>query len=310
MIFHNFKELMAVTRGSKEKVRAVVAGSHKKDAVSSVLEAWREGVVEPILVGDTELTAKIIREEGEDPAQFDIRPCLEGMNPAETAVEIIKNGEASFLIKGTVETGELFHPVMKKENGLRTGRVISHVVFYYVPYYHKMFLLTDAGICAYPTLEQKKHILENAVDVFRAVGVDNPKVAVLTCKETADPHMPETMDGLALKEMNERGEIPNCIVEGPISLDLALSKERSAIKKYTCPYAGDFDILVVPNVHAGNLLGKSWELMPESEQASVVVGAKIPIVMTSRGAPAVERLRSILLAGMIAGKLQDEYRAL
>jgi len=215
-------------------------------------------------------------------------------------VEIIKEGNANFLMKGTVETSELLRPVVKKENGLRTGRTISHVAMYQLPFYPKLLITSDGGICAYPDLAKKKDIVINAVSALTILGYENPKVAVLCCKETVDQNMPETLDAQALQEMGSKGELGNCTVVGPISYDLAISKERAALKKYDCPYSGDFDILISPNIHAGNILGKCLETMPGVEMASYVSGARIPIVLTSRAAPKRERIMCIALAGIVA----------
>jgi phosphate butyryltransferase len=146
----------------------------------------------------------------------------------------------------------------------------------------------------------KKDIVLNAVDALHLLGYEKPKVAVLCCKETVDKNMIETQDAFALKEMSLRGELGSCVVEGPISYDLAMSKERAKIKKFDCPYSGDFDVLVAPNIHAGNILGKCLEILPDVTMASFVSGARIPIVLTSRAAPAMERITCVALAGVIA----------
>jgi phosphate butyryltransferase len=173
---------------------------------------------------------------------------------------------------------------------------------YQLPFYHKLLISTDGGICAYPDLTKKKDIIINAALALQSLGYDNPKAAVLCCKETVDANMPETLDAAALKKMSEDGELGSCIVEGPVSYDLAMSKQRAAIKRYDSPYTGEFDIIVSPNVHAGNILGKCLEILPGVEMASYVAGARIPIVLTSRAAPARERLTCIALAGLIAAR--------
>ena len=281
MELHNFSEMMAMNSSLGKKCTMAVAGAGIPSAIDAVLDAYDNQVADAILVGEPEVIRSLLRD---------------------TAVEIIKQGDADFLLKGMVETSDLFRPVVKKENGLRTGRTISHVAFYQLPFYHKLLITTDGGVCAYPDLNKKKDILVNAVNTLHCLGYENPKAAVLCCKEHADEHMPETMDAAALKEMCASGGLASCIVEGPISYDLAMSPERAAIKKYDCPYCGDFDILVSPNVHAGNILGKCLELLPGVTMASYVAGARIPIVLTSRAAPAEERLRCIALAGIVASR--------
>lgn len=302
MELHNFSEMMAMNSSLGKKCTMAVVGAGIPSAIDAVLDAYDNQVADAILVGEPEVIRSLLRERGRNVSSFNIVKTAAGQTPADTAVEIIKQGDADFLLKGMVETSDLFRPVVKKENGLRTGRTISHVAFYQLPFYHKLLITTDGGVCAYPDLNKKKDILVNAVNTLHCLGYENPKAAVLCCKEHADEHMPETMDAAALKEMCASGGLASCIVEGPISYDLAMSPERAAIKKYDCPYCGDFDILVSPNVHAGNILGKCLELLPGVTMASYVAGARIPIVLTSRAAPAEERLRCIALAGIVASR--------
>lgn len=307
MELKSIDEILERSRGSEKKSVMAVAGAGKAAVIDAVLEATDAGLVTPVLVGVPGDIQELLKERGKNAADFNIVKTYDGQTPAETAVEIIKAGEAGFLMKGTVETSDLLRPVVKKENGLRTGRTISHVAFYELPFYHKILVTTDGGVTAYPDLAKKKDIIVNAVNALHLLGYEQPKVAVLCCKETPDQNMPETMDALALREMCERGELGNCAVIGPISYDLAMSGERAAIKKYDCPFSGNFDVLISPNIHAGNILGKCFELLPGVSMASYVSGAKIPIVLTSRAAPAKERMACIALAGIIANQAQAEY---
>lgn len=295
-------EILVLSKGSKKKSIMAVAGAGKEAVLSAVLEATDAGLAVPVLVGEPEDIKALLRKQGRNPSDFNIVKTAAGQTPAETAVAIIVSGDADFLMKGAVETSDLLRPVVKKENGLRTGRTISHVAFYQLPFYHKILVTSDGGITAYPDLAKKKDIIVNAVGALRALGYEKPKVGVLCCKETPDDHMPETLDARALQTMNENGEIDGCAVVGPISYDLAMSKERAKLKGYECAYTGDFDLLISPNIHAGNILGKCFELLPGVSMASYVSGAKIPIVLTSRGAPSAERMTCIALASLIAGR--------
>jgi phosphate butyryltransferase len=303
MELRDFSQMLALMQdGGGKKTTMAVAGAGKASVIDAVLEVVENNLADPILVGEPDDIRELLRERGKDVADFNIVKTAVGQTPAETAVEIIKAGDARFLMKGMVETSDLLRPVVKKENGLRTGRTISHVAFYQLPFYHKLIISTDGGICAYPDLAKKRDIIINAVDALHLLGYDEPKVAVLCCKETVDPNMPETLDADELKKMCERGELGKCIVEGPISYDLALSAERARLKRYECPYSGNFDVLVSPNIHTGNVLGKCWELLPGVSMASYVSGARIPIVLTSRAAPAAERLTCVALASIIASR--------
>ena len=304
MELHNFDELLAMSKSVKKTTMAV-AGANLPAAIDAVLDARAHNIADAVLVGEPEGIRELLRERGENPSDFNIVKTGENQTPAETAVEVVKAGDANFLLKGLVETTDLFRPVVKKENGLRTGRTISHVAFYALPFYHKLLITSDGGVCAYPDLAKKKDIIINAVNALHALGYEKPKVGVLCCKEVADEKMPETMDAAELQKMGEAGEMGECIVVGPISYDLALRADRAKIKKYDCPYSGDFDVLISPNIHAGNILGKCLECIPGVEMASYVSGARIPIVLTSRAAPAEERLRCIAIAGIVAANNKE-----
>lgn len=300
----NFDELLAMSKTVKKTTMAV-AGANLPAAIDAVLDAKAHGIADAVLVGEPDGVRELLRERGQNPADFNIVKTAEGQTPAETAVEVVKAGDANFLLKGLVETTDLFRPVVKKENGLRTGRTISHVAFYQLPFYHKLLITSDGGVCAYPDLAKKKDIIINAVNALRALGYEKPKVGVLCCKEVADEKMPETMEAFELQKMAEAGEMGDCVVVGPISYDLALRADRAKIKKYDCPYSGDFDVLISPNIHAGNILGKCLECIPGVDMASYVSGARIPIVLTSRAAPAEERLRCVALAGIVAANNKE-----
>jgi phosphate butyryltransferase len=236
MELKKFDEILAMTKSAKKSVMAV-AGAGKANVIDAVIEAVDAGLAEAILVGEPEQIRELLRERGKNVSDYSIVKTAEGQTPAETAVDIIREGSANFLMKGSVETSDLMRPVVKKENGLRTDRTITHVAMYQLPFYKKLLITTDGGICAYPDLNKKRDIILNAVEALHALGYEKPKVAVLCCKETVDQNMPETLDAFALKEMSARGELGDCIVEGPISYDLAMSKERAEIKNYSCPYS-------------------------------------------------------------------------
>ncbi len=304
MELHNFEELLAMSK-TVQKSTMAVAGANLPAAIDAVLDAQAHNIADAVLVGEPEGIRELLRERDKNPSDFNIVKAAEGQTPAETAVEIIKEGNANFLLKGLVETTDLFRPVVRKENGLRTGRTISHVAFYQLPFYHKLLITSDGGVCAYPDLAKKKDIIVNVVNSLHALGYEKPKVGVLCCKEVADEKMPETLDAAALQKQAEAGEMGDCIVVGPISYDLALRPDRAKIKHYDCPYSGEFDALISPNIHAGNILGKCLECFPGVQMASYVSGARIPIVLTSRAAPADERLRCIALAGIVASNTKE-----
>ena len=194
-----------------------------------------------------------------------------------------------------LQTGTLLKAVVHRETGIRASQVMSHVAILDVPRYHKLLFITDGGMVVAPNLEQKGHILKNAVDFCRFLGYERPKAAALCAVETVNPAMPETGDALSLKEAGERGEFGPCIVEGPISLDLATDREAALVKGYHSPVAGDADILLVPAIAVGNVLGKALYGLAGGQMAGVVLGAAVPITINSRGATPEEKYYSILL---------------
>jgi len=205
-------------------------------------------------------------------------------------------GKAAFLMKGYLDTAVLLKAVVDKEKGLGKGGVMSHFSMFDVPSYHKILVPVDGGMVAYPTLEQKKAIIENTVETLRSMGYDCPKVGVLTCVEKVNSKMPETMEAAELARMNREGEIKNCIIEGPISYDCAIDAEIAKLKNYESQIAGDVDVLVAPNIHAGNIMGKMLTCTCKAKMAGFVVGAKCPIVLTSRGSSAEEKFLSIAVS--------------
>jgi phosphate butyryltransferase len=199
-----------------------------------------------------------------------------------------------------MDTAEILREVVRRETGLRTAQSMSHIAINEVPSYHKLLVTTDGGMILSPTLEQKKDIIVNAAEALRAIGYSCPKVGVLAAAEKVNPKLQDSTDAAALREMNRNGEITGCVVEGPISLDLAVSPEAVKTKGYESPCAGDVDILIVPNITAGNILGKSMTEFAGGKMAGLIVGAKCPIVVTSRGSSAEEKYNSLILAVGIA----------
>ena len=296
MVFHTFEELIEKVKGDPVRRRMAVAVAHDEHTLQAVFEARREGIIEPVLVGDKAEILRILGELGETMPEEDIYDEAGLPEGCAKAVELIREGEADFLMKGRVDTSVLLKAVVNKEHGLGKGGVMSHVAMFDAPGYHKLLVPVDGGMVTYPTLEQKKAIIQNTVDALVAMGYDCPKVGVLACVEKVNSKMPETLDGQALKEMNQRGEITNCIVEGPISYDCAVDKEIAAFKGFESPVAGDVDILLAPNIHAGNIMGKMLSCTCKARMAGFVVGAKCPVVLTSRGASAEEKYLAIAMS--------------
>lgn len=248
MVFHNFDELIAHVKGQPSRARMAVAAAGDAHTIEAVLRARAEGIVTPILVGDKAVIDQVLAELGEHIPAEDIHDEPDLAEAARKAVALVRAGEADFLMKGKLDTSVLLKAVVNKETGLGKGGVMSHFTAFEIPTYHKLLMPVDGGMVTYPTLEQKKAIIENTVGALRAMGYDCPKVGVLACVEKLNPKMPETVEGDALKQMNQRGELTGCVVEGPISYDCAVSREIAAFKGFESPCAGDCDVLVAPNI--------------------------------------------------------------
>lgn len=296
---NRFQDIMDRVTDHPVKRRCAVV-CPDEETLEAALDAERLGLVEPFFFFD-ESRRNVM--DGLSALHTRADACIVVETPeaaAEKAVKCVRGKEMDILLKGNIDTAVLLKQVVNKEYGLTTGRLITHVGFLDVPTYHKLLVVTDGGMVTYPTLEQKRAILENAVFAMRAVGVEKPKVACLAAVEKVHESMPETVDAAELKAMNERGEITGCIVEGPISFDLAFSREAAAVKRYDSPVAGDADILLVPDFVAGNLLAKAMMHTGHALFAGVLVGASAPVIVTSRSSTSEEKINSIACSAMLA----------
>jgi phosphate butyryltransferase len=296
MEFKNFNELIESVQKAKSKKRVVVAAAQDEHTLEAVFKAKKNNIVDPILVGDKLKIKEVLESLHVGLNDENIIHVEDDASAAIKAVELINENKADFIMKGKIQTADLLRAVVNKEKGLRTGSVMSHIALHEIPSYHKLLAVTDGGMMLYPNVEEKKQIIENAVSTFINMGYENPKVAVLAAVETVNPKMPETVDADMLKKMNQLGEIKDCIIEGPISYDLTMSKESAEIKGFSSEVTGEADILIVPNITAGNILGKSLMYSAGAKMAGFIVGAKVPIVLTSRGSTAEEKYLSIVLS--------------
>jgi phosphate butyryltransferase len=296
MVYKSFGELIEKVKGYSSIKRMAIAAAGERHTLEAAFHARKEGVARPVLVGDEAEIRRIMKEMGEEVPDEDIYPAADNKEAAELAVSLVREGKADFLMKGYLDTGVILKAVVNKEQGLGKGGVMSHFTMFDVPGYHKILVPVDGGMVTYPTLEQKKAIIENTVDTLIAMGYDCPKVGVLACVEKVNSKMPETVEAAELARMNWDGEIKNCIVEGPISYDCAVDGEIAKLKGYESRIAGDVDVLVAPNIHAGNIMGKMLTCTCKAKMAGFVVGAKCPVVLTSRGSSAEEKFLSIVVS--------------
>lgn len=303
MAYQKFNQLVEKCKQNPDTKTVAVAGAADSHVLGAVVEAEKIGLVKPVLIGNKAEIEAGLKDLGENPADYKI---VGADTPAECgveAVELIKKGEAEFIMKGMVDTKDVLKPLVNKENNLHTGRSMCVFSYNEVPIMNKLMAIADGGMIPYPTLEQKKDIVINCVESLHKLGIEKPSIAVLAAVEKVNPKMVETTDAAALVEMCKNGEIPGCDIVGPISYDIAMSKEIAATKKYDCPYCGDFDMLLVPTMAAGNLMHKAMILCGGAKMAGVVVGAKVPVVLTSRGASTEEKFVSLALASLISGEV-------
>ncbi|MGD9569956.1 MAG: bifunctional enoyl-CoA hydratase/phosphate acetyltransferase [Sedimentibacter sp.] len=295
MELKNFNELINKLQNELSKKKVAVAAAQDEHTLEAVFRAKKEGIIEPVLIGNKEIIKKILNKLEIEFNDLEIICTENDVESAEKAVELVNENKADFIMKGKLQTADLLKAVVNKAKGLGTGRIMSTVGIMELPGYHKLLCMTDGGMVMYPTLEEKKQILENVIEVFKAFGYEKPKIAVLAAVETVNAKMPETVDANILKNMSISGEIKDCIIEGPISYDLAMSKESAQIKGYDSPVTEDADILLVPNITVGNILSKALIYSAGAKSAGMVVGAKVPVVVTSRGSTTEEKYLSIVL---------------
>jgi phosphotransacetylase len=281
-------------------VPTAVAHPCETSALAGAVVAWQKKLIVPILVGPCDKIAKVAKEAGLNLSGLEIVDVPHSVAAAEKAVELVRAGAAEVLMKGSLHTDELLSAVVSREKGLRTGRRISHAFLMDVPTYHKVLIVTDAAINIAPVLEDKLDICQNAIDLANSLGVKKPKVAILAAVETVNSKMPATLDAAALCKMAERKQITGGILDGPLAFDNAISKEAATTKGIDSPVAGDPDILLAPDLEAGNILAKQLSFLANADSAGLVLGAKVPIILTSRADSVRSRIASCAVANLVA----------
>lgn len=281
---------------SRTKRRLVIAAAEDDNVLISTKEAVENGIIEPIFVGNKAKINQLCNEINFDISKYQI---VEEENPirsAQIAVSIIRDGGADILMKGYVQTADFLRAILNKDFGLRKSELLSHLSFFEIPAYHKIIALTDVAQNIAPDLTEKIAITKNAIDMFHRLGEKNPKVAVLAAVESVNPKMQATLDAAALTMMNKRGQIKGCIIDGPLAFDNAVSEEAAHHKGIVSEVAGDADLLLTPDIEAGNVLYKSFTFFGRGTVAALVLGATVPIILTSRSDSDRSKLSSIALA--------------
>jgi phosphotransacetylase len=283
-----------------EPISTAVAHPCEKTALAGAIDAHAAGLIRPILVGPAARIAEIAAANGLDLGDLPIVDVPHSHAAAAKAVELVRQGRAELLMKGSLHSDELLGAVVARETGLRTSRRISHVFIMDVPTYHKVLTITDAAINIAPTLDDKADICQNAIDLAMALGVTQPKVALLAAVETVNSRMPATIDAACLCKMADRRQLTGALLDGPLAFDNAISAEAARIKGITSEVAGDPDILLAPDLEAGNMLAKQLTFLANADSAGLVLGARVPIILTSRADSVRSRIASCAVAMLAA----------
>lgn len=294
-VFHKFIERCK----NLSAVSTAVVWPLSDVAMKGAVEATAAGLIEPTLIGPRGAMNALAAEIGVDISAFPVVDVDTEAKAAEAAVAICRGGNAQALMKGSLHTDELLKPAMARDTGLRTARRISHVFIMDTPAYARTLLITDAAININPELEDKVHIVQNAIDLAHALGIPEPKVALLSAVETVNPKIKSTLDAAALCKMADRGQITGGILDGPLAFDTAVSQKAASIKNLVSPVTGQADILVVPDLESGNMLAKQLEYLGGAQLAGIVLGARIPTILTSRADSAETRLTSCAVAVLL-----------
>lgn len=294
--------LDAVIQAAKTGASGVVAvaAAHDTAVIEAVTAAKKEGIVTPILVGHAEQIEEMLADVGEVPADYRIVSADSDVDCAKTAVQLVTEGQAGFLMKGLLGTADLMRAVLAKEANLRTDSLLSHVMLFETPGYHKMILMSDGGMNTFPDFDKKVQILDNAAGVLHKLGYERIHAACVCGAETVNPKIQSTVDAYELSQMTETWKKYNMDVIGPVSVDLALSREACEHKRFTAPGAGDADLLLVTNYEMGNAIYKTALCLTGCRAAGLIIGARVPIILVSRSDSADSKLASIALGAVIA----------
>jgi phosphotransacetylase len=298
-------QLEKILQQAKDADPVPTAVVHPVDfnSLDGALEAAEASIIVPFFVGPEAKIRQVAKENNLDLKDYPIINTEHSHEAAEKAVEMAKCGEVHALMKGKLGTSELLGAVISKTGGLRTDRRLSHVFVMDVPSYHKTLFITDAAISIAPNLMEKRDILQNAIDCAHALGVELPKAAILSAVEKVKPNIQSTLDAAALCKMLDRGQITGALVDGPLAFDNAISREAAEDKGINSPVPGDVDILMAPDLESANMFAKQLQYLANAKAAGIVMGARVPIILTSRAAKSLERLSSCAVAVMVARKM-------
>ena len=299
MSHEKYQRLIEATRGLPP-VATAVAHPCDRSSLEGAIDAAKRGLIRPLLVGPRVKLEAVARELSVDLGSYELVEAPHSHAAAAAAVALVAAGRAEALMKGSLHTDELMGAVVKRDTGLRTARRLSHCFLLDVPSYESPLVISDAAINIAPTLEDKVDIVQNAIDLTKALRFPEARVAILSAVETVNPKIPSTVEAAALCKMADRGQITGGVLDGPLALDNAISLEAAAIKKIASPVAGRANVLIVPNLESGNMLAKSLSMLAHADAAGIVLGAKVPIILTSRADSVMARLASCAVASLVA----------
>jgi phosphate butyryltransferase len=299
MPIRTFADLLKAAESKGPKTVAVAAG-HQSEVMLAGLDAELAGLAEVILVGDRHRIQQIAADEEFDISRMEVIHIPQPEEAARQVMRLVNEGQADIAMKGKVETSDFLRAALSKEAGLRVGRLFTHVAAFEIPDFNRLIFISDAGVIVAPDLEQKVQIVQNAIDVAHAMGIEVPRVAVLAATEVVNPKVPTTLDAANLSKMADRGQITGGLVDGPLALDNAISPESARIKGIKGQVAGYADILITPDIEAGNVLAKTITYFAQGKMAGVVVGARCPLILPSRSDPREGKLVSLALGVMLA----------
>lgn len=294
----NFEQLKEMLKAMPVKRKVAVVPAQDEHTLEAISHAYRDGMVEPVLIGDEPKIREILAQIGTDADKMTIIHVEDPTETIQKAADMARDGEVDCIMKGKTETGALMKVLVNRERGIRKNDTMSLLAFMESPNYHKVFAITDVGLLTYPSKDQKKAAIQNAVEAFHALGVEQPKVAILAAVEKVNPKMKETVEAAEIKEEGVEG----CIIEGPISYDLAMDPASAPIKGYVSPVAGDADLLVVPDIVSGNIAAKTITVIGGGRTGGVVLGAKVPVLLVSRAASADDKYMSIVIAALVGSR--------
>lgn len=282
MALTNFDQIVERAKQSFKPKRVVIAGADAENILLGAFQAQQAGFATPVLVGEQEKILPMLERLGLKDQPHRLVGTQGGENAVQRAIDLISQGEGDVLMRGNTQTREFLMPLLDKKNGLRTDKLLTHIDLVSMPEYHKLIAIGDVTVTIEPSLQQKKLIIANMAEMLESVGYEKPNIALLSMVEKVSFHMKDTVEAQELVKEHSQKPIANCNLVGPIAYDLILSKEAARLKGYDCPLCGEFDGIIVPSLLAGNLIVKCWQMHAHAKTCGVVIGAKIPVALTSR----------------------------